>query len=187
MFSQIGFRNALLDNMAAVISHLDGDFFLINRQRDMLSTPASFPLQRLDLVRGLPSVASASPFYIEIRPTTRWRNLLNGFTRHIRVLAYNPDDDLLLIPEVRDQRPLWSVPDTALADNRSKSSVYGPLDRGQTSELNDRRLRIVGQFSLGTDFRSNGTLLMSADRTSSAFCPNCRSCRPPASGPLTWA
>ena len=50
-------------------------------------------------------------------------------------------------------------PDAALADVRSKATLYGPLRAGTVSELSGKRLRIVGTFTLGTDFRNNGTLV----------------------------
>lgn len=163
MFSQIGFRGALLDNMAAVISHLDGELFVINRERYILSTPAAFPRRRLDLVRSQSGVADARPFYVETRPTTRWRNVATGVTRPIRVLAFDPRDELLDLPAVRDQRDAWAQPRTALADRRSKASIFGPIATGTRSELNGQRIEVVGEFGLGTDFRSSGTLLLSAE------------------------
>ncbi len=163
MFSQVGFRNALLENMVAVIDDLDGQLFMTNRERYMLTTPAAFSRRRLEKALGHDGVVSASPFYVDVRETTKWRNPASGLGRRIRVMAYAPEDDLLGLPDVRSQREIMSRPETALGDIRSKADLYGEFEAGEVSELRGRRLRIGGTFELGTDFRSNGTLLMSED------------------------
>ncbi|MFO0951126.1 MAG: FtsX-like permease family protein [Isosphaeraceae bacterium] len=161
MFVENGFRNALLDNMVAVVSAVDGDLFVTHQGRYILSQPVTFPRRRLELVRGVPGVRSVQPFYLDAAESTRWRNLLNGQTRPIRVLAV-PAGQLGLLtfldPQGRDA--LDDRPDVALSDERSKPVLYGPIGRDTQSELNGRRIRVVGRFELGTDFRSNGTLLM---------------------------
>ena len=155
------FRNALLDNMVAVVLDLDGDLFLINRGRYMVSQPVPFPRQRLELAKGAPGVAEAHPFYLLTEDESLWRNPLSGLSRPIRLLAYDPHADLLALDEVRHQRNVWKRPDTALADDRSKLRSFGKLSPGTVSELNGRKVEIVGEFSMGTDFRSNGTIVMS--------------------------
>jgi putative ABC transport system permease protein len=53
------------------------------------------------------------------------------------------------------------LPNTAMIDSRSRAEL-GPLETGVITELADREIRIVGTFSLGTDFASgNGNLIMS--------------------------
>jgi putative ABC transport system permease protein len=155
------FRNALLGNMVAVVLNLDGDLFIINRGRYMLSQPVPFPRQRLELAKGVPGVALAEPFYLVGEGESFWRNPVSGLSRPIRLLAYDPRADLLTLDAVRGQRPLWSRPDTVLADDRSKLRSFGNLSPGTVSEFNGRQVTVVGKFSMGTDFRSNGTLVMS--------------------------
>jgi putative ABC transport system permease protein len=163
MFLQNGFRNALLDNMVAVVTRLDGDLFITHRSRYILSQPMPIPYRRLERARAAPGVLSVHPFYLEVSPATRWRDPATGLQRPMRVLAYRPDDDLFDLPEARAQREAWSAPDSALVDRRSKKAVFGAIRAGDVSELAGRRTRIVGSFELGTDFRANGTLLMSED------------------------
>jgi putative ABC transport system permease protein len=161
MLAENGFRNALRFNMAAVILKIDGDLFMINRDRYMVSQPVPFPRQRLELAKGIPGVALAEPFYYLTEKEALWRNPLSGLSRPIRLLAFDPRADLLAIDAVRRQRTLWSHPDTILADDWSKLRSFGRVSRGTVSELNGRRVEVVRSFSLGTDFRSNGTIVMS--------------------------
>jgi len=143
------------------VLNLDGDLFIINRGRYMVSQPVPFPRQRLELAKGVPGVAEAHPFYLLTEDESIWRNPLTGLSRPIRLLAYDPRADLLALDAVRQQRALWSCPDTVLADDRSKLRSFGRLSPGTVSEFNGRKVKVVGKFSLGTDFRSNGTIVMS--------------------------
>jgi putative ABC transport system permease protein len=160
MLLQNGFRNALLDNMAALIAHLDGELFVTNRLRYMVSHPAPFPRRRILQALDADGVRAASPVYIDAEQS-KWRNPVTGISRSIRVVAFPPRDDVLDLVAVRSRRDAWDRPDVALADERSKATLYGPLRVGTVSELQGKRLRIAGTFALGTDFRSNGTLLLS--------------------------
>jgi putative ABC transport system permease protein len=162
MFMENGFRNALLDGTVAAIRRIDGDLVLINPQRYIFTEPLQFPRRRLEQVRGLAGVASASPLYVEAWRTL-WRNPATGLTRRIRVLAYSPRDNLLAIPEARRQREALEFPDTALADTLSKEEEFGPLHAGVSSEISGHRIQIMGTFALGTDFQNNGTLILSED------------------------
>lgn len=83
--------------------------------------------------------------------------------QRIRVIAYKPSDDVLDLPEARAQVAKWDAPQVALVDIRSKRRSYGVIPRNQDVELTNRRIRIVGDFELGTDFQNNGTLLMTEE------------------------
>jgi putative ABC transport system permease protein len=161
MLVENGFRSALLDNMVAIILNLDGDLFVTNRGRYMVSQPVPFPRERLELAKGVPAVADAHPFYLLTEEESSWRNPRSGLSRPIRLLAYDPRADLLALDAVHQKRDLWDRPETVLADDRSKLQFFGSLSPGTVSELNGRRVTVAGTFSLGTDFRSNGTILMS--------------------------
>jgi putative ABC transport system permease protein len=56
-----------------------------------------------------------------------------------------------------------------MADVLSKADRYGPLARIESSELSGRRVTIAGTFALGTDFESDGTLVMSEENFFSVF------------------
>jgi putative ABC transport system permease protein len=56
-----------------------------------------------------------------------------------------------------------------MADVLSKAGRYGPMERVGSSELSGRRVTVVGTFALGTDFETNGTLVMSEENFLSVF------------------
>jgi putative ABC transport system permease protein len=160
MFMENGFRNALLDGTVAAIRRIDGELVLINPQRYIFTEPLQMPRRRLEQARGFEGIVSASPLYVEAWRTL-WRNPGNGLSRRIRVLAYPPDADLLLIDEVRRRREALEQPDTVLADVLSKEREFGPFREGLSSELSGHAVEVVGTFALGTDFQNNGNLIMS--------------------------
>jgi putative ABC transport system permease protein len=162
MFMENGFRNALLDGMVAVIRRIDGQLVVINPQRYIFTEPLPFPRRRLEQVLGFPGVAGVSPMYVEAWRTL-WRNSASGLSRRIRVLAYDPDEDLLAIDALRRRKEDWKRADTAMADALSKAEEFGPLKEGVTTELAGHSIKIVGTFRLGTDFQNNGTLVMSEE------------------------
>ncbi len=110
MLVENGFRNALLDNMVAVVLNLDGDLFLTNRGRYMVSQPVPFPRERLELAKGVPGVVAADPFYLLADEESMWRNPLTGLSRPIRLLAYDPAHDLFALDAVRSQRTALEPP-----------------------------------------------------------------------------
>jgi putative ABC transport system permease protein len=80
-------------------------------------------------------------------------------------------EPVFLIPEVGPS-PLLTVANTLLVDSRSKD-FYGERRAGEEAEISGRRLRIVGTFPLGPDFRVDGTGLVS-ERTFLNLFPNPR-------------
>jgi putative ABC transport system permease protein len=168
MFMELGFRDALLESMVAVIRALDGDLFLLHPLLATLAQPKPIAAARLEQARSFGGVTGASPFYVEMR-RARWRNPADGIPRRIRVLAYPPADETLAIEPLRRNRALWERPDTVMADVLSKDVRYGPLTRVGSSELSGRRVTVVGTFELGTDFESDGTLVMSEENFMSVF------------------
>jgi putative ABC transport system permease protein len=168
MFMELGFRGALLDSMVAVVRVLDGDLFLVNRLLYTLAVPQPIPPERLGQVRSFDAVSWAGPFYVETR-RARWRGPADGIPRRIRVLAYPPADGTLDIESLRRLRDRWERPDTVMADVLSKPGRYGDLARTSASELSGRRVEVVGTFALGTDFESDGTLVMSEENFFSLF------------------
>jgi putative ABC transport system permease protein len=168
MFMELGFRGALLDSMVAVVRSLDGELFLVHRLLYTLAVPQPIAHGRLEQARSFDDVTWAGPFYVEMR-RARWRNPADGIPRRIRLLAYPPADGTLAIEPLRRDRALWERPDTVMADVLSKAGRYGPLARGGSSELSGRRVTVVGTFVLGTDFQSDGTLVMSEENFLSMF------------------
>jgi putative ABC transport system permease protein len=164
MFVETGFYFALFDSTVSLLARLNGELIMTSRSKDALPVSNPFSLSRLDQVRGFAGVQAAWPLYIE-RMVSLWKNPDHPpgdpGVRPIRVLAFNLDDEVLLIPEIYEYREQLQQVDTALIDVKSKK-FYGLRQAGIERELAHRNLRIVGTFKLGTDFTNDGNLIMSA-------------------------
>ncbi|HWG45291.1 MAG TPA: ABC transporter permease DevC [Gemmataceae bacterium] len=175
MFSQAGFRNAMFDSQTELIHHLNGDLFLVSRLKYLLYARDTFPRRRLEQVRACPGVQAVYPLYMETTLAI-WKNPVDGGTRPIRVLAFNLDDPVLDLPEVRAQTRLLRMPNTILFDDKSRD-YFGQPTTGTETELSGRRVHVMGTFQLGTDFVTDGNVLMS-DRNFLKFFPDRASSAP---------
>jgi len=162
MFMQLGFRGALFDSALALPRRFDADIVLLNPQRYTLSVYQKISRKYLQIIESLPAVASAEALYFEnIR--SFWKRDDAPAGPPIRVLAFNPSETPLDIPEIRAQTALLEQADSLLIDRKSKADFQG-VEIGDHVELNGRRLKIVGTYELGTDFADDGTVVCN-DRT----------------------
>lgn len=172
MFMQTGFKNALFDSTVQVLEKLDADLVLVARARYALPANQTFNIGRIYQARSCEGVLAAYPLYIE-RPRAVWKQPgARGYP--IRVLACDPSEPVLLIPELAAYSEALKQPGAALCDEKNKS-VYGPPGRrtpwnqwrGVT--LAGRSVRLVGGFRLGTDFANDGNLFMNTENFAKFF------------------
>ena len=159
MFIEVGFLNGVYDSQTNLLNVLDADLFIINREKEDLLPSLPFSRRRLEQAHAIPGVASASPLYLEEFRAV-FRNFDPDYTSGINVLGYRLESSAILIPELEEHREELQLADTALADAGSRE-LFGRLERGVGAELNGRRLNIVGEFTLGPNFRTDGLLIMS--------------------------
>jgi putative ABC transport system permease protein len=165
MFTQTGFRNALLDSTVKVIDDMDADILIINKGMYALPAQQRFSRQRIYQARSCPGVANAYPVYMEAYYGRLKRPKHKGHP--IRVLAFDPGTPVFRHQASNHEVRQLDQPRTALIDSKSKAKfgfADGPLKEGDQDsfELADRSVRLVGTFSLGTDFANDGNLIMSA-------------------------
>ncbi|MFE4107017.1 ABC transporter permease DevC [Almyronema epifaneia] len=158
MFLFTGFMNALYDSQLQLLNQLNGEIVMINRLKSNMFVPIAFARRRLYQARAYEGVEDAYPIYIS---DANWKNPETRKTRPVRVLAFNLGDPVLLMPEVLAHLEALKLPNTAIIDTKARPEV-GPTQVGIETELAERQIRIVGTYSLGTDFASgNGNLIMS--------------------------
>jgi putative ABC transport system permease protein len=157
IFLQVGFHGLLHANAVLLYNQLRFDLVLVSPEYVQLDKAGSFPRARLAQAHAVAGVEQAVPLYVEFaiyrNPETRRRV-------RMRVLGFNLLDRPWLLREVNDQRDVLREADTALLDRRSLPGC-GPTTAGVRTEMRNHRIRIGGQFSLGTCFGASGTLLVS--------------------------
>jgi len=161
IFAQLGFKGALYESATSVQTGLTGDLFLLHRNTDTLMQTQAFPRARLYQTLAVEGVRSASPLYVG---ASSWKNPWNAARRAIFVFGIDPANAPITFPGVRAALPLLKRDDAAIFDDRSRpefGDVAGALRRGSSVavQLNDRRLDVVGTFSLGVSFTADGNVI----------------------------
>lgn len=158
MFMFVGFKNALYDSQVQLLKLFNAEVILVSTLKENMIVPEQFARRRLYQARAFDGVEDVYPFYIR---TAEWKNPANGDIRPLRVLAFNANDPVLNLPEIQEQRQQLREYNVALMDLRSRPEIGAP-EIGLETELAERQIRIVGTFTLGTDFASgNGNLIVS--------------------------
>ena len=162
MLMQLGFEQAFFDSSLEVIRALDGDILIQSIHKYQFASRDPFPLGDLDTARKVPGVASARPLYADWFDFF-WKNPSDGRVFLVRAFGFEPDEPVFLYPDVNANREKLKEANTVLVDRRARRFLG--MDSGVTeSELNGTKIKIVGSFTLGPDFQSDGTVMMS-DRT----------------------
>lgn len=167
MFMQIGFKNALIDSNVQIFTLFDvnrANISIISRSRYSMATEQRFPRLLLDRLATHDFVTSSGSVSIE-RGTSKIQVI--GFAaKPIRVVAIDLGAaNLLRSPKLQEDFLIADELDSGLVDSESKPSYGFSRDERELSEqqieLNGKLISAVGFFRLGTDFNSDGTILLS--------------------------
>ena len=160
---QLGFRSALFDSAVRYHERLRFGVALFSVDSQFIVRPQPFPIQRLYQALAVEGVAAVSPVYVY---QSVWKGPWNAERRNIFTMGIDPDDDVLDAPGVAEQAPFLRQQDVLLFDALSRPE-FGPVAehvrRGEvvTTEVNDREVRVVGLFEMGTSFGIDASLLTS--------------------------
>ncbi len=172
MFTENGFRNALLDSPVQWLELFDTDLVAISCTRSSLQNEQQFPRDLLRRASGDPAVLITTPIFIE-RSLAQVR-VESQARRPIRVIGIADEPRWLTTRELRETADKLRQPQTAALDNQTRSP-YGfavkELEklRRQSIELAGRKLQIVATVPIGADFANEGTLLMSDENFADYF------------------
>jgi putative ABC transport system permease protein len=158
MLMQLGFERAFFNASLDVLRLLDGDIFLQNASKYRFATRDPFPASELDAARSVPGVASAWPLYAAWFDVF-WKNPADGKIFLVRTLGFDPAHPVLRLPEVEGNPEQLGEPETVLVD-RGARRFLGMDPAPSQSELNGVKVRVVGTFSLGPNFESDGTVVV---------------------------
>jgi putative ABC transport system permease protein len=157
MMVELGLKTGFVESSLSILRGLDGDITLISSAKYQFITPVTFPRHHLYEARGVPGVASARPLYVQ---RGLWKNPQDLKLTSVMVFAFDPDQPVLLIPQINVHLDALRQPDTIVVDRRAREA-FGLVSEGVETELSRRGVKVVGTFSLGPDFFSDGTVVMS--------------------------
>ncbi|NJR64038.1 MAG: FtsX-like permease family protein [Cyanobacteria bacterium CRU_2_1] len=179
MFTQLGLQAMLTEGTTRLHESLGGDLFLVSSFSPTLQWQLDFPKAYLYQAAAIDGVAEASPLYISF---ANWVNPkeLSGepssddaednetdlFGNQVRIIAFNPAQPVLNLPEVNQQLSRLSEPSTVLFDRLSQPSLgdVPELLAGRTdipTVMGRRRTYVVGLFSMGSTLFEKGNVIMS--------------------------
>jgi len=163
MFLQLGIREALFDGAVQLHNSLEGEIVLVSSRYKALISLDQFSQRRLYQALGFTGVQSVSPIYLDSVP---WKNPDNQQTWQIFAIGFNPEEKVVNLPGVQEHLNSLREPDTVLFDRGSRQE-FGKIvtqvetNNQVTTELNNRRINVVGLFRLGTSFGINGNIITS--------------------------
>jgi len=165
MFMQFGFRDALFESSISFHSKLKGEIFILNSQSTALIAMKSFPQRRLYQALSFNGVTAISPVYLGFglwkNPDPNQRN-----TRQLMVIGFDPTHPILDIPEIENNLHKIQISDVVLFDQASRPE-FGPVveyfkqGKPVETEVDNRRVRVEGLFTLGASFGADGNLVTS--------------------------
>lgn len=182
MFTQLGLQAMLTEGTTTLHESLGGDLYLVSSFSPTLQFGLTFPRAYLYKAAAVDGVAAASPLYIGsanwVNPNeaskSRSPNAVDGtsaedmdlFGNQVRILAFNPAQPVLNLPEVNQQLTQLSAANAVLFDRLSQSSLGAVPDllvqQPEVSTImGNRRTYIIGLFSMGSTLFEKGNVIMS--------------------------
>ncbi len=163
LFAQLGIQASLYDSNTALIRQMQADIVIRGSQYRNLSFTTTFARRRLVQAQSLPGVISVSPLYVA---SVNWQNPQTFEKTQLTLLGQDPEDSVLKIPGIEQQREQLKLLNRVLFDRRSRGTydeVIAQLEQGQqvNAEIDRQTVRIIGLFSLGASFATDGTLIAS--------------------------
>jgi putative ABC transport system permease protein len=162
MLVQLGFERGFFEASLAQVRQLDGDLFVMNAAKYCFETRNPFARRELDVIRGVPGIASVAPLYADWQEFF-WTSPIDGKPHLVRAFAVDPDAPwVFLLTAIPDQQTLLKNGDAILVDSGSRRflGMDNPPDEGK---LNGQNVHVAGTFQLGPDFMSDGTVVMGRD------------------------
>jgi putative ABC transport system permease protein len=160
MLVQLGFERGFFDASLGLVRQLDGQLFIMKATKYRFGSEDPFAAQDLAPARGVAGVAGVAPLYASWQRFF-WKDPDGDKSYLIQAFAFDPDRPPFLIPELRAESARVKAPLSVIVDRRARPFL-GMSGNARTTEIDGRKVAIVGSYALGPDFMSNGTVMMSA-------------------------
>jgi putative ABC transport system permease protein len=169
IFMQLGLRAALFDSAVALHDKLEGDIFFISPRSTALIAMENFPERRLYQALAFKEVEDIIPIYLGF---AQWKNTqTRNYWRNIYVIGFDLNPNVFNLSGVNKNLNKLKEPDVVLFDDASRTE-FGPVAQefnkkgSVVTEIGDRgpgnrKITVVGLFTLGTSFGADGNLITS--------------------------
>jgi putative ABC transport system permease protein len=169
IFMQLGLRAALFDSAVALHNKLEGEIFFISPRSTALIAMENFSERRLYQALAFKEVEDVIPIYLGF---AQWKNpQTRNYWRNIYVIGFDLNRNVFNLPGVNKNLNKLKEPDVVLFDDASRTE-FGPVaqefnQKGSVvTEIGDRgpgnrKITVVGLFTLGTSFGADGNLITS--------------------------
>jgi putative ABC transport system permease protein len=161
MLMQLGFEGAFFSASLLVLRGLDGDLFVQSVHKYQFATQDPIPASLLSPLRKVPGVASARPLYADWFDLF-WKNTVTGKSYLVRGFAFDPEEPVFLFADVNAGAQRLKTAGAVLVDRRARPFL-GMNQPAQATEVNGTKVDIAGNFALGPDFISDGTIIAGTD------------------------
>ena len=159
MLVQLGFERGFFDASLAMVRQIDGDLVIMAATKYQFHSRDPFQPGILDGAAKTTGVASVSPLYASWQDFF-WKDPAGDKVYMVQAFGFDPDRPGFLMPEIRAQAARLNEADSVIVDRRARSFLGMANATGDT-EINGRKVHIVGSFAIGPDFMSDGTVMMS--------------------------
>lgn len=162
VFMQLGFRDSLYTSAASAPLKMQAQLFLLHKQTEALWRPVSFPRSILMRAMGLPETRRVVPLYMSLG---QFKNMDTHVQRTLMIYGYDPSAELIRIDQFERFRAELLRQDTAIFDVSSRPE-FGPVKAliasgRDITEINGRKVKLIGTFKMGTTFAADGNVVMS--------------------------
>lgn len=165
MFAQLGIQAALFDSNTLLNRGMDADIIIRSAQYRDLNLADTLPRRRLFQIKDIPGVQSAESLYVS---SVVWKNPQTRRRTQLTLVGQSLDRPAFTFDEINLNLDQLKQPDTFLFDRLSRGEykdVVAQVATGQAvkTEIDRRTIEVVGLFSLGASFATDGTIVTSQE------------------------
>jgi putative ABC transport system permease protein len=165
MFAQLGIQAALFDSNTLLNRGMDADIIIRSAQYRDLNLADTLPRRRLFQIKDVPGVQSAEPLYVS---RVVWKNPQTRRRTQLTLVGQSLDRSAFIFDELNQNLDRLKQPDAFLFDRLSRGEyqeVVAQVAAGKLveTEIDRRTIAVVGLFSLGASFATDGTLVTSQE------------------------
>jgi putative ABC transport system permease protein len=158
VFVQLGFFTAVPRGGMLLYDRTRFDLLIASSGYEYQVQPGGFPLRQLDKAKTAPEVALAAPIYFG---SAKWRSGEDGKAPDVFVIGLDPKERIFTSEDVNRKLALLNRADSVLVDSATRP-MFGPLTAGRVVEIDNDKVKIGGDYVLGTGFMGLGVILVSA-------------------------